>query len=194
MSYQSRPRKQCKHNKDIDEELFTQDLNLMQSITMLLTLVFFHTIALMGVTKDSNTHRVRKDLEKDIFLPLGETYFRQSYRMHKESFYTLHNLLSLELKKHFFPKNGGKRCIDTNPYLIKTETRLSIALRFFAGASPYNLMITHGVSYRSVYISVWGAVDVINKTPELKITFPTKKEQYSIVKGFEKCQVQVSIE
>jgi hypothetical protein len=106
--------------------------------------------------------------------------------MHKESFYVLHDLLALELQRHFFPKNGGKCCMFENPYLIKTEIRLSIIIMFFAGACPYNLMVTHGVSYTLVFTSVWGVVDVINKTPQFKISFPMKMEQYSIAKCFKK--------
>jgi hypothetical protein len=46
-------------------------------------------------------------------------------------------------------------------------------------------MLTHGVCYTSVFNSVWGVVDVINKKPELKITFPDKQEQLKIAEGFE---------
>jgi hypothetical protein len=46
-------------------------------------------------------------------------------------------------------------------------------------------MLTHSVSYVSVFKSVWGAVDVINKKPKLKIIFPTKEEQLKFAKkGF----------
>jgi hypothetical protein len=103
----------------------------------------------------------------------------------KESFYNLHDLLRVDLEKHFFPKNGGTRSIQENSYFIKTEIRLSLAIRYFAGACPYNLMLTHGVCYTSVFNSVWGAVDVINKKPELKIMFPDKQEQLKIAEGFE---------
>jgi hypothetical protein len=47
-------------------------------------------------------------------------------------------------------------------------------------------MLSHGVCYTSVFASVWGVVDVINKNPQLKIRFPTKQEQLKIAKGFEK--------
>jgi hypothetical protein len=67
--------------------------------------------------------------------------------------------------------------VEEYPYFIKTEIRLSIAIRFFSGACIYDLMLTHAVSYASVLYSVWGLVDVINKNPELKIKFPTKEEQ-----------------
>jgi hypothetical protein len=47
-------------------------------------------------------------------------------------------------------------------------------------------MLTHGVSYASLFNSVWGVVDVIKKNPVLKIQFPTKQEQLKIAKGFER--------
>jgi hypothetical protein len=178
------PKKRRKKSKELDDELYQQDLTTMQSVIVILSLIFFHTLSLMGI-KDSNLHRVRKDLKTDIFDPLGDKYVRRSYRMSKESFYNLHNLLEEELKNHFFPKNGGTRSVDDNPYFIKTEIRLSIAIRFFAGACPYDLMLTHGVCYTSVFTSVWGVVDVINKNPQLKIRFPNKQEQLKIAKGFE---------
>jgi hypothetical protein len=132
----------------------------------------------------SNVHRVRKDIEKDIFLPLSDAYFRWSYRMKKESFYNLHSILQESLENHFFPKKGGKRWIYKNSYLIRTEIRLSIALHFFAGGCPYDLMVSHGVGYSSVFASVWGVVDAVNNCPDLSINFPSVNEQLTISRGF----------
>jgi hypothetical protein len=76
--------------------------------------------------------------------------------------------------------------LEENPYLIKTKIRLIIVICFFsAGPCLYDLVIIHGVSYVSVFNSVWGVVDVINKNTDLKFRFPTKEEQLKIVKGFE---------
>ena len=66
----------------------------------------------------------RKELEKDIFPAYGDSHFRQAYRMEKESFYILHAVLQPHLNRYFFPKQGGRRCPRTNPYLIRTEVRL----------------------------------------------------------------------
>ena len=107
-----------------------------------------------GYSYDS--HRVRKDIEKDIFNQLGDYYLPRAYRMDKDTFYKLHTILEPLLNNHFFPREGGNRDIYSNPYLIKTEIRLSIALRYFAGASPHDLVITHGVSMTSIFFSVWG--------------------------------------
>ena len=98
-----------------------------------------------------DSHRVRKDIEKDIFNQLGDYYLPRAYRMDKATFYKLHTILEPLLNNHFFPREGGNRDIYSNPYLIKTEIRLSIALRYFAGASPHDLVVTHGVSMTSIF-------------------------------------------
>ena len=59
---------------------------------------------LFGGNKREEMPRTRKDLEKDIFLPLGDVYFRRSYRMKKESFYKLHTILAPLLTQHFFSR------------------------------------------------------------------------------------------
>jgi hypothetical protein len=71
--------------------------------------------------------------------------------MEKHTFYHLHSILEDGLEKKFFPKEGGTHCIKENPFLIKTQICLSIALQYFAGASAVDLVVTHGVSYTSVF-------------------------------------------
>ena len=121
--------------------------------TMFLCMIAALTLHLITRVTGScyDSHRVRKDLEKDIFNQLGDYYFPRAYRMDKETFYNLHTILEPFLESHFFPREGGNRDIYSNPYLIKTEVRLSIALRYFAGASPYDLVVTHGVSMTSIF-------------------------------------------
>ena len=117
-------------------------------LAMIAALTLHLVTRISGSCYDS--HRVRKDLERDIFNQLGDYYIRRAYRMDKPTFYRLHTILQPELERHFFPQEGGNRDIYLNPYLIKTEVRLSIALRYFAGASPYDLVVSHGVSMTSV--------------------------------------------
>jgi hypothetical protein len=52
-------------------------------------------------------HRVRKDLQTDIFDQLGDYYFTRAYRMDSCSFYKLHDILEPYLAQQFFPKEGG---------------------------------------------------------------------------------------
>ena len=153
-------------------------------ISMIAAFTFHLLTRVTGYSYDS--HRVRKDLEKDIFNQLGDYYIPRAYRMNKVTFYKLHTILEPLLLNHFFPKEGGNRDIYSNPYLIKTEIRLSIALRYFAGASPYDLVVTHGVSMTSIFYSIWGVVDCINKCSQLDIIFPDYEKQQGIAKGFRK--------
>ncbi len=48
----------------------------------------------------------------------------------------------------------------------------------------YDIMLVHGVSLQSVYNSVWGVVDVINVTAELKYQVPDHEQQREIAAGF----------
>ena len=118
--------------------------------------------------------RIRKDLDKDVFDPLGDYYICRAYRMSRDSFDLLHDILEPKLKAKFFPKNGGTRDIEKNSYLIKTRTRLAIAIRYFAGGSPYDIMLTHGVSFSTVFSSVYGVIDCVNECEELAFQFPSK--------------------
>ena len=86
--------------------------------------------------------------------------------------------------RSFFPRGGGNRKPGKSFYLIDTKTRLSIAIRFFAGADPYDIMQIHDVSLISVYYSTWGVVDAINKTERLAYQFPDHQRQKEIARGF----------
>jgi hypothetical protein len=57
-------------------------------------------------------------------------------------------------------------------------------LCYFAGGSVYDIMLVHGVSLVSIYVSVWGVVDAINSTPELDFHFPNHEQQQEIAAGF----------
>ena len=48
----------------------------------------------------------------------------------------------------------------------------------------YDIMLTHGVSYTSVYLSAWGVVDAVNSTKELEFSFPSHAEQRKNAAGF----------
>ena len=150
---------------------------LLQTTTSKETLSF-------GGNKNKELPRCRKDIEKDIFRPLGDYNFRRAYRMKKLTFYKLHSLLQPLLLRQFFPKRGGNRHPRKNSYLINTEIRLSIALRYFAGGSPLDIMMVHGVSFTSVFSSVWGVVDVVNSCTKLSFEFPSHEDQTIIANDF----------
>ena len=92
--------------------------------------------------------------EEKIDAKLSDNLFRRIYRMSRQSFYKLHEMLEPKLNEIFFPKGGGKRKPGKCSYLIDTKTRFSIALRFFAGADPVDLMQIHDVGLVSVLFCV----------------------------------------
>ena len=47
-------------------------------------------------------------------------------------------------------------------FSISMTLCFSIAIRYFAGGSPFDLMSSHGVGYSDVYRSIWIIVDMIN--------------------------------
>jgi hypothetical protein len=126
-----RQRRKCK-KQTVEEEEQTV-LSFYKVLALMLTLITSHILSHFRFHRGEEVHRVRKHLERDIFQPLGKRYFRRAYRMDKKSFYVLHEILKEDLEKHFFPKQGGTRCHKTNTYLIRTEIRLSLALRFLQG-------------------------------------------------------------
>jgi hypothetical protein len=69
---------------------------------------------------------------------LGESYVRRSYRMKRETFWKLHDILWQKLRTP--PTESKKKCRNgaTNG-VVTTSIRLSIAIRFFAGGDPNDI-------------------------------------------------------
>ena len=111
----------------------------------------------------------------------------RAYRMKFETFNKLHDLLKDKLEDEFNPRSNE---FDPMPNgFISTKLRLSAAIRFFAGGSVYDIMLTHGISRQSVYDSIYGVVDVIHRETALSFNkdgaeFPSHREQEEIADGF----------
>lgn len=107
--------------------------------------------------------------------------------MSLDCFNYLHKTLEPALREEF---EVGERARGGTPNgNISTKLRLSAALRFFAGGSVYDIMLTHGMSKSSVYKSVYGVVNVVNHEPSLSFNengakFPSHDEQKVLAKGF----------
>lgn len=99
--------------------------------------------------KVASTHRNRKrKYVNDIFNELGPYYVRRAYRMEPASFWKLCRLLRpfvVKVNKEKKWKNGAKNG------LITTPTKISVALRYFAGGSPYDISLVHGIGYTDVF-------------------------------------------
>ncbi|KAL7526510.1 hypothetical protein ACHAXR_001523, partial [Thalassiosira sp. AJA248-18] len=112
---------------------------------------------------------------------------RKAYRMSMETFDLLHERLEPALREEFKcqPRKNGSAPNGEIP----TKLRLSAAIRFFAGGSVYDIMLSHGIGKASVYRSVYGVVDCVNKDKSFSFNedgaeFPTHDEQREIAKGF----------
>ena len=57
---------------------------------------------------EEELHRVRKYLERGIFLPICSYHLKRAYNMDKCSFYKLHSFLEAQLKAYFLPIGGTK--------------------------------------------------------------------------------------
>jgi len=106
----------------------------------------------------------------------------------------LHDLLEIQIeeaaalihgytRKETHSKNWSAPPIPNG--IISTSVRLGIAIRYFAGGSPYDIMVKFGVSHTSVFESVWIVVEAVNMLPAMKIEYPSDvEEQKKIAKGF----------
>ena len=69
---------------------------------------------------------------------------------------------------------------------ITTCVWLACSLRYFAGASPYDIMAKYGISEKSVSESVWAVVEAVNNLDEFIIEYPDSKEvQLEIARKFQ---------
>jgi DDE superfamily endonuclease len=135
--------------------------------------------------RKGHAHRQRKrKYVNDIFNELGPYYVRRAYRMEPSSFWKLCQLLrpflvKLSIKKKC--RNGAKNG------LIPMPTKVSVALRYFAGGSPYDISVVHGISHTDVFRNVWQVVDAVNQCPGLAFRYPSSHvEQQKIADGFKK--------
>jgi hypothetical protein len=107
----------------------------------------------------------------DIHRELGPVYSHRAYRMENKTFWKLHSKLALHLindpyKNDFIYRNWAPNG------RIPAATRISCSIRYFAGGSPYDIAIMHGVSHTSVFDSIWMVVDSIHACSDLNIKFP----------------------
>ena len=132
--------------------------------------------------REKTSIRKRRSV-RSIFTELGTYYTRRAYRMPEAKFFELHRIIYKEMKYNISPPSNSKKKGNKNGArngLIPSLTRLSCAIRYFAGGSAYDIAIAHGVLVRQVYTSVWRVVDAVNNTSSLDIVFPDYDEQERI--------------
>ena len=137
------------------------------------------TVYAVESNSDKSCRFVRRERRcvSDIFTELGPIYTHRSYRMTENEFWKLYSLLA-----PYYPKKRNckrKRSnIESNPDIILNKKidlslRLSVAMRYFAGGCPLDIICSHGIGMSDVYHSVWGITDKINICPKLEVKFPT---------------------
>ena len=93
--------------------------------------------------------------------------FKLRYRVSWESFNTLLKILEPKLQV----SNERQACNSRSGKPIQLQTRLAIALRYFAGGDVLDLILIYGVSRASVFSCIWCAVNAINSRLD-NIHFP----------------------
>jgi hypothetical protein len=161
----------------------------MQLSPHVVTAVVLHSIKTMfdndahAATRAGSSNIPRERVPVETISRLGPHMFRKCYRMTETMFWKLHGKIRIFMKSH---TNKRKRGATPNGD-ISSSSRLSMALRWFAGGDPLDIFQVHGVGYEQVYNSVCEVVDAINQCPEIQIRFPTDhRAQLLIAEGFQK--------
>jgi hypothetical protein len=80
-------------------------------------------------------------------------------------------------------KGGPRRFIPNGP--ICPDVRRACAIRWFSGASEYDLMTTYGIGHSDTVQSYKYVVDAINSHPKFNIEYPKDHDdQRQIARGF----------
>ena len=136
----------------------------------------------------SHSQRVVRRYVNSIFQELGPYYVRRAYQMHAPSFWKLLKLLDPYLNSQSMHKQKTRKGGGAKNGIISNATRLSCAIRYFAGGRPEDIGIAHGVSHCQVFRSAWRIVDAVLATEALDISFPVDhREQRRIAAEFKAC-------
>ena len=138
--------------------------------------------------------RVRVTVQ-EVYAQLGPINFRRAFRMTYDSFWRLYFILSPYIdaateKGNRFQLKGGRGDRYAPPPVpngpISASSRLACTIRYFAGGSPYDIMLAFGTSYSEVLKSVWTIVEAINNCPQFAISYPASiEEQRKIAAEFQ---------
>jgi hypothetical protein len=90
----------------------------------------------------------------------------------------------MRLVSHLMPFMAKHSCAKAHCNgSILPSVRVACALRYFAGGSPYDVVIVFGVAVSEVFESAWEVA--VNKVSAFDIQFPTSHEkQHEISQGF----------
>jgi hypothetical protein len=104
---------------------------------------------------------------------MNERLFWRRYRMKKDSFFQLLDLVDDHLPPDETSSTGKKRKRGKTPNgPITHALRLSMVLHYFAGGDTLDIADRHMVGDGEPLRSVWFVVDAIHAVDGLKIKFP----------------------
>lgn len=70
---------------------------------------------------------------------------------------------------------------------MSTPTRLSCAMRCFAGDGPEDVALVHGISHSEAFNGTWLTVDAVNRCPHFSLGHPDDhNKQKETAEGFKK--------
>ena len=122
---------------------------------------------------------------------LGTYGTLRAYRMKRDSFFELFRLLEPHMggcrkKPGSEPTRRAKKYDGAKNGIIPKTSRLSMALRWFAGGAIWDIEIVHGVSVSEVYESIWIIVEAVNACSSLRLEFPqTHEKQEEAARAFQ---------
>jgi hypothetical protein len=136
-----------------------------------------------GRKKGAKTRKRTRLNIQEHFNEMGALVFRRNYRMDEQSFWTLLDIIGNQMPSAVVHRQNKRGVIPNGP--ITKATRLSIALRYFAGGDPLDIASIHKVGQSEILKCVWIVTDAVNKSSQLDIKFPeSHSEQLLVADGF----------
>ena len=104
--------------------------------------------------------------------------FERAYRMDYPSFLELHELLKDGIEEYIRKEVTSTNSSANKPFYRKNgkitkQIRLACALRYFAGGSYLDIIMSHSVGKTDFYRSIWAVVHATNECSSLDFQFPS---------------------
>ena len=104
--------------------------------------------------------------------------FEHAYRMDYPAILELHELLKDGIEEYICKEGTSTNSSASEPFYrkngkITTQIRLACALRYFAGGSYLNIIMSHSVGKTDLYRSIWSVVHATNQCSSLDFQFPS---------------------
>jgi hypothetical protein len=165
MTSNTRTRRRAQHSHDLEQSASVS--SVVANVAAVLEYVTaWHPKRQMmrhkGSAPGRQFRRRTRRSDQDIHKELGKTYFWLAYRMSYTTFKRLAALLRPNIHAACRQKGSTRFCWNGQ---ISPDVRLSCAIRWFAGGSPYDIMTTYGIGHTDTMNSVWYVMDAINKHP-----------------------------